>query len=239
MPVMHTTIPSRSPLEPVFAGYPRIPFAFAEQFLHGDDLPYGMTLDGVMHRIWHRPAVLGPLFWALGKIGVLVPYNAVDVPTTLVVRPGRDHRDGVYHVWDRTLTFPDPIRFRTTIVYDPASGKVVDLVGPRDVLYMVWDAEVPPARPVHPGHPLLRLPIRPVETLDAALGVEAPPGDGDVHPDSQGAGRRHGVGRFADHAPALRPDLRICGDLPYGPYGGGMSRSDPGPNGRRLDRPVI
>jgi hypothetical protein len=144
MPATDTTTPSRSPLEPIFAGYPHIPFAFVEQFLHGDDLPYRVTLDGVMHRIWHRPAVLGPLFWALAKLGILVPYNAAGVPTTLTVRPGRDQRDGVYHVWDRTLAFPKPIRFKTTIIYDQALGKVVDLVGPRDVLYMVWEAKFHP-----------------------------------------------------------------------------------------------
>ena len=136
--------PVHSPLEPVFAGHDRIPFAFAEQFLHREDLPYGVKLVGVMHRIWHRPRVLGPLFWALGKLGILVPYNAENVPTTLVVTPGRNERDGVFHVWDRTLAFDRPVRFRTTIFYDPALDRVVDLVGPRDMLYMVWDAKFHP-----------------------------------------------------------------------------------------------
>lgn len=135
---------TRSPLEFVFAGHERIPFAFSEQFLHGTDLPYGMALIGSMYRIWHRPAFLRPLFWALGKIGILVPYNAVDVPTTLVVTPGRNDAYGVYHVWDRTLTFDNPIRFRTTIIYEPLLQEVVDLVGPRDFIYMVWDAKYHP-----------------------------------------------------------------------------------------------
>ena len=141
---MTPTIPSRSPLDPVFAGHPRIPFAFAEQFLHGEDRPYGMRLEGVMQRIWHRPAVLGPLFWLLGKLGILVAHNAEDVPATLVVRPGHDSTDGFYHIWDRTFAFARPVRFRTTIIYDPALDEVVDLVGPWNVLYMVWDARFHP-----------------------------------------------------------------------------------------------
>jgi hypothetical protein len=141
---MNISTPRRSPLEFVFAGHDRIPFAFVEQFLHGEDLPYAMKLDGTMHRIWHRPAILAPLFWALGKIGILVPHNAEKVPTELVVTPGRSTTDGVYHIWDRTLLFNKPVRFRTTIIFDASINKVVDLVGPRNVLYMVWEAKYHP-----------------------------------------------------------------------------------------------
>jgi hypothetical protein len=144
---MSTPPPVHSPLEPVFAGHDRVPFAFAEQFLHGEHLPYGMKLVGALHRIWHRPRALAPLFWALGRVGILVPYNAENVPTSLVVTPGRSALDGVFHVWDRTLAFSPPVRFRTTIVYDASIRKVVDLVGPKDVLYMVWAARFhPPGR---------------------------------------------------------------------------------------------
>lgn len=137
-------MPSHSPLEPVFAGHDRIPFAFTEQFLHGEHLPYGVKLVGVMHRIWHRPPALTPLFWALGKVGILVPYNAENIPTSLVVTPGRNEIDGLFHIWDRTLAFNKPVRFCTTIIYNPSIDKVVDLVGPRNVLYMVWDAKFHP-----------------------------------------------------------------------------------------------
>src|SRR5688572_25903835 len=141
---MTTPTPTHSPLEPIFAGHDRIPFAFAEQFLHREDFPYSMKLTGVMHRIWHRPRYLSPLFRLLGRLGILVPHNAENVPTTLVVTPGRKERDGLFHVWDRTLAFDRPVRFRTIIIYDPSLDKVVDLVGPRDVLYMVWDAKFHP-----------------------------------------------------------------------------------------------
>jgi len=141
---MDASPPMSSPLDPVFAGHTRVPFAFAEQFFHREDLPYGMRLEGVMHRVWHRPRVLGPLFRLLGRMGVLVPEQGREVPTTLTVRPGCSRRDGVYHVWDRTFAFARPVRFRTTIIYDPRNGQVVDLVGPRDWLYMVWKARFHP-----------------------------------------------------------------------------------------------
>lgn len=141
---MKRSAPNRSPLDPVFEGHARVPFAFAEQFLHSDDRPYGMRLDGAMKKIWHQPAVLSPLFRLLGKLGILVPYQGEDIPTSLIVRPGRDPEDGPYHIWDRTFTFAKPVRFPTTILYDPTIGKVVDLVGPKNMLYMVWDAQFHP-----------------------------------------------------------------------------------------------
>jgi hypothetical protein len=141
---MSISMPIRSPLEFVFAGHELIPFPFAEQFLHGEDLSFGMKLNGAMRRIWHRPAILNPLFWLLGKMGILVPHKAENVPTTLVVIPGQCTTYGVYHAWDRTLAFDKPIRFRTTIIYDRSIDKVVDLVGPKNFIYMVWDAKFHP-----------------------------------------------------------------------------------------------
>jgi Domain of unknown function (DUF4166) len=141
---MKIPTPIHSPLEPIFAGYERVPFAFVEQFLHGSHLPYGMKLVGFMHRIWHRPRALAPLFWALGRVGILVPENGQNIPTTLVVTPGQNSLDGLFHVWDRTLASSKPVRFRTTIIYDPSLHKVVDLVGPKNILYMVWDAQFHP-----------------------------------------------------------------------------------------------
>lgn len=145
MPTTALATPSlSSPLDPVFVGHTEVPFAFREQFFHHEDLPYGMRLEGVMHRVWHRPRALGPLFRLLGRIGILVPQEGTEVPTTLTVRPGRNRLDGLYHVWDRTFSFARPVRFRTTIIYDPRIGQVVDLVGPRDALYMVWKAQFHP-----------------------------------------------------------------------------------------------
>ena len=134
----------RSPLHPVFEGHTDIPFAFREQFFHRGGLPYGMRLEGVMHRVWHRPRWLRPLFRWLGRMGILVPQTGTEVPTTLTIRAGWSRRDGPYHVWDRTFAFDPPVRFPTSIIYDARVGDVVDLVGPGRSLYMVWKARYHP-----------------------------------------------------------------------------------------------
>jgi Domain of unknown function (DUF4166) len=127
---MSTLAPIHSPLEPVFAGNHAIPFAFAEQFLHGEHLPYSMKLVGVMHRIWHRPKVLSLLFWALGKVGVLVPYNAQNIPTSLVVTPGRNDTDGLFHIWDRKLlSFDIENEGRSVLDFGPWSSGRTQKIG--------------------------------------------------------------------------------------------------------------
>jgi hypothetical protein len=144
---LSSTTPHFSPLEPIFAPHAdQVPFAFREQFLHSADYPYGITLTGKMHSIWHKPRALHPLFWLLGNMGILVPYVGHDIPTTLVVEPGRDSAGQPYHSWKRTLGFEKPIYFNTTIVYDLRFKHVADLVGPKNILYMVWKAQFhPPA----------------------------------------------------------------------------------------------
>lgn len=62
---------------------------------------------------------------------------------TVAITPGWSAADGPVQVWERTFAFPRPVRFRTTTLYDPAVGKLVDLVGPGDVLYMAWETRFP------------------------------------------------------------------------------------------------
>ncbi|MEM7343526.1 MAG: DUF4166 domain-containing protein, partial [Chloroflexota bacterium] len=142
---LNPTTPVFSPLEPIFAPYTgQIPFAFQEQFLHSGDYAYDILLRGKMHTIWHRPGWLKPLFWTLGKVGILVPFVDQNIPTTLKVVPGFDADGTIYHRWERTLQFDPPINFNTTIIYNAHRQQVVDLVGPKDILYMVWQAKFHP-----------------------------------------------------------------------------------------------
>ncbi|HEV2293671.1 MAG TPA: DUF4166 domain-containing protein [Tepidisphaeraceae bacterium] len=138
--------PTGSPLDPIF--HPTaapVPRAFREQFLYRDTLPYRVRLEGVLHRVWHRPPVLMPLFRALGWAGILVPYAGRDLPTTLEVIASRDPAGRPVHRWSRTIRFPNKkIRFDTSIIYDAQRGTVVDLVGPQQVLYLVWAARFRP-----------------------------------------------------------------------------------------------
>jgi len=129
-----------TPLEKVFQGFEtdNIPFPFKEQFLATPDRPYDVVLEGVMHEIWHRPAWLGPLFKYLGKLGVLVPQAGKNIPTTLEVVPGVDTKGRPYHEWNRTFSFPRPIKFNTTVVFDEKWEDIADQVGPGKRLHMVW-----------------------------------------------------------------------------------------------------
>jgi hypothetical protein len=142
---MTTFMPTFSPLEPIFAAHAaEIPLAFREQFLHSPDATHRVVLEGKMHHIWYRPKWLLPLFWLVGRLGILVPRFGRDIPTTLNVRAGRYPSGAPYHVWERTFYFPQPHPFPTTIIYDEKLGEVVDLVGPNDSLYIVWKAKFHP-----------------------------------------------------------------------------------------------
>lgn len=136
-----------TPLAPVFAGHDAasIPVAFRDQFLATPERPYDVILEGVMHRIWHRPAWLGPLFALLGRLGILVPRTGEAIPTTLVVVPGYLPDGAPYHEWNRTFAFDPPIRFNTRVVFDAVQHNLADLVGPENRLHMVWKGRfVPP-----------------------------------------------------------------------------------------------
>ena len=144
---LNTAQPVSSPLEPIFAPFAgEIPFAFREQFLHSANDPYGMKLEGVM-QIWHKPRWLAPVYWVLGQLGILVPYNGREVPTTLTIVAGAFPNGQLFHRWERTLRFAHPVHFNTTIIYDPRLRAVVELTGPGGFIYMVWTCRfVPPRR---------------------------------------------------------------------------------------------
>lgn len=146
-PKLNRWKPGFSPLEPVFAAHEaEMPFAFREQFLASPDAAFDVVLRGQMHRIWRRPRWLAPLFKALGRARILVPETGRNIPTVLRVLARRNAAGRPYHVWHRTFWFPGrrPLPFPTTIIYDPAIEQVVDLVGPNNILYMVWKARFTP-----------------------------------------------------------------------------------------------
>jgi hypothetical protein len=134
-----------SPLEPIFeSADPPVPAAFRTQFLHSVDDVSRIVLEGTLHRVWHRPAWLRPLFTFLGRLHILVPDAGYEIPTTLEVITNRLPDGRPSHVWLRTMHFPTVRHFPTTIVYDAARDRVVDLVGPRNALHMVWRAKFRP-----------------------------------------------------------------------------------------------
>jgi|SRR5579859_896955 len=145
---LNATTPVFSPLEPIFASFTgQIPLEFREQFLHSVDYPYGMLLEGLMHDVWHKPGWLGPVYWVLGKLGILVPYNGREVPTTVRIVPGVYANGRLFHRWERTLRFEKPVRFNTTFIYDSGLRTVVEMVGPGETIAIAWTCRfVPPGR---------------------------------------------------------------------------------------------
>ncbi len=134
-----------TPLAHVFANYDgHIPYAFSEQFLATPDRAYDVVLEGVMHKIWHRPRWFKPLFWALGKTGILVSQSGQNIATTLEVIPGRFPDGTAYHEWNRTFAFEEPVHFNTAVVYDAKYENIADRVGPNHILHMVWDGKFTP-----------------------------------------------------------------------------------------------
>jgi GNAT superfamily N-acetyltransferase len=138
---------SQTPFSRVFAGYEyQLPQAFREQFLVAPESEQFIRLEGRMHRIWHRPVWLKPVFALLGMIGVLVPRIGQDIPTRLVVLPGRLPDGQPYHEYRRTFDFNPPVRFNTRLVFDPWKGALAEQAGAGRFLHMVWKAQFIPPR---------------------------------------------------------------------------------------------
>ncbi len=138
---------ANTPLARVFVGHEtQLPFAFREQFLASPERDYQVVLEGVMHKIWHRPVWLKPLFVFLGWFGILVPKTGNEIPTKLVVVPGYLPNGEPFHEWNRTFDFGVPIHFNTRVVYDQYMDNLADEVGINHFLHMVWKGQFIPPR---------------------------------------------------------------------------------------------
>jgi hypothetical protein len=136
-----------TPLAKVFVGQEEsLPIAFIDQFLATPEREYEVILEGVMHRIWHRPKWLSPLFVLLGWLGILVPRTGEAIPTKLVVVPGYLPNGEPYHEWNRTFAFDPPLYFNTRVVFDSVQNNLADLVGPEFRLHMIWKGQYIPPR---------------------------------------------------------------------------------------------
>lgn len=118
-----------------------MPLAFKEQFLATPEREYDVVLEGIMHRIWHHPTWLKPLFLFWGLFGILVPKTGQEIPTKLVVKPGYLRDGQPYHEWNRTFDFNPPVRFNTRVVYDQQMHNLADEVGIGRFLHMVWEGK--------------------------------------------------------------------------------------------------
>lgn len=136
-----------SPLSKIFSRYEnQLPRAFVDQFLASPERNYDVVLEGEMHRIWHHPRWLKPLFVVLGVFGILVPKTGNAIPAKLVVVPGYLSNGKPYHEWNRTLAFEPPIHFNTRVVFDDYMDNLADQVGTGHFIHMVWKGKFIPPR---------------------------------------------------------------------------------------------
>jgi hypothetical protein len=136
--------PQASPFYGVFGSDAGLPEPFRRQFLLGAEDGQDALLEGEMTRVWLRHGWMKPIFWILGRLGILVGQTGERVPATLRIRAGRDSSGLPYHAYNRTLRFPSPARFNTRMVYFPDADRAAELFGPGLRLYMVWDASFQP-----------------------------------------------------------------------------------------------
>jgi hypothetical protein len=118
-----------------------IPVPFRRQFLHTPETPERVRLEGEMEHIWHRPKWLKPLFWLMAKGGVLVSRMGEHIPTVMDVGAFRGSDGLPYHTWFRTIYFPRPEKFNTTLVYEPSIDRIADFVGPGNAIQLYWQAQ--------------------------------------------------------------------------------------------------
>ena len=136
---------TESPFETVFAPYgERVPTAFREQFLLSPNAGYAIRLDGTMD-VWRRPAWLAPLFWGMSAAGLLVGQVGRNIPTTVIIRAGRDANGEPYHRFERIFQFARPERFVTTAVFDARFQSIVDRTGPGGVIQVLSPTRFEPA----------------------------------------------------------------------------------------------
>ena len=124
-----------------------IPVSLRDQYLSAADAPFDVVLGGRMDRIWHRPRWLWPVFWLLARGDILFPETGEGVPTTLVVRPGRDLHGAPIQTWERTFRFRRHRlrRFRSVMSFDESTGFVAEREGPRNVVEELAEVQfIPP-----------------------------------------------------------------------------------------------
>lgn len=121
----------------------QLPPAFREQYLLPADAPYQLELGGRMHRVWHRPMWLWPVFWLLAAGDTFFPETGHDIPARLTITAGRDEHGEPHQIWHRTFYFPKKRQrqYQSQMTYDPRQALVSEWQGPHQMLQemaQVW-----------------------------------------------------------------------------------------------------
>jgi hypothetical protein len=118
----------------------------AVHYLLAADASHRIVLEGTMELVWHRPHWLWPLFWLLTCFDLLFPETGTEIRATMTVSGWRSATGEGYHTRERTFAFPRLRRFNAVMVYDLRHNRVVERLGPGQLLQMAWDIQLrPPA----------------------------------------------------------------------------------------------
>ncbi len=136
-----------SPFEPVLGGdVGRLPPQFRDQYLVRPGETERAVLRGAMGRIWHRPRWLWPVLRVLATLDIIFPEQGRNIEAEMTVDGVLDATGRSCQTWKRSFNLPRPRRFDATMSFDPALGRVVEWLRPRDLIEVVWDvAFEPPA----------------------------------------------------------------------------------------------
>jgi hypothetical protein len=135
-----------SPFSPAFERFAGdLPDVFHQQFLQNAADRAQITIHGSMHQVWIKPW-MRPIFGVLGRLGILLPRGGQDVPTELNIRLGHDARGLATQRWNRSLAFDKPAQFNSRMAWIPELSQPVELVGPGQILGMLWSSDFVPPR---------------------------------------------------------------------------------------------
>jgi hypothetical protein len=134
-----------SPFGPAFpADHAQIPPQFRWQFLYTPETPERVVLKGELTRIWFRPRWLKPALWFFSKLNILVDQTGEHIPATFELGAYRNSDGYPVQTWKRTFHFPTLRHFNARMVYEPAIGRVADLLGPFNCIHSFFIARFQP-----------------------------------------------------------------------------------------------
>ena len=128
-----------SPFLPILATVSEdMPGVLRDQYLVRPGDNYRVVLEGTMDRIWHRPFWLWPFFRLLAMFDILFPEQGSNVKASMVIEGLHDGQGGGAQTWHRTFQLRRQRSFDATMAFDFRRARVVEWMGPGDMLKVVW-----------------------------------------------------------------------------------------------------
>jgi uncharacterized protein len=145
-PIARTTpLKPASPFFPVLGGAVEdLPGVLRDQYLVRPTDDYRVVLEGTMDRIWHQPFWLWPFLRLLAIFDILFPEQGNHIEASMMVEGRHDKQGRGTQTWHRTFQFRKPRRFDATMAFDLRRARVVEWMGPFNVLEVVWNVTFEP-----------------------------------------------------------------------------------------------